>query len=110
VANRKEPQRRVAKKRKKEDNPFQKSKPNKKGSPPDGKWYTAGAQELPQVEGSMALMETMIQEIVKSEASSSEVTKKPGRPAQLSWQFLTIGIVFCLLALMEIAVAVMATG
>lgn len=58
---------------------------------------TPWAQRLPEVEGSHALMETMIQEIAKSQAQSSEVTKKPGRPAQLSWQFLTIGILWCLL-------------
>lgn len=57
---------------------------------------TPWRQELPQVEGSMTLMETMIQEIAKSVAPSSEVIK-PGRPARMSWQFLTIGVVFCLL-------------
>jgi Transposase DDE domain len=96
VANGKERQRRVAKKRKKEDNPLQKSKPKKKGSPHmqnDTPW----AQGLPQVEGPQALMETMIQEIAKSGTSSSEVAKKPGRKAVLSWQFLTTGILWCLL-------------
>lgn len=54
-------------------------------------------QELPHVEGGITLMETMIREMVKSEASSSEITKKPGRRPTLSWQFLTIGILWCLL-------------
>jgi hypothetical protein len=57
---------------------------------------TPWAQDLPQVEGSVALIETMIQDIAKSAAPSSEVIK-PGRPAQLSWQFLTIGILWCVL-------------
>lgn len=58
---------------------------------------TPWAQGLPQVEGPQTLMETMIQEIAKSRATSSEVTRKPGRPAELSWAFLTIGILWCLL-------------
>ncbi len=57
---------------------------------------TLWKQELPQVEGSVALMETMIQEITKSAPRSSEVTKR-GRPARLSRPFLTIGILWCLL-------------
>lgn len=59
----------------------------------DTPWQRA----LPQVEGSQALMETMVQEIAKSTISSSEVTKKRGRPAQISWQFLTIGVLWCVL-------------
>jgi hypothetical protein len=57
---------------------------------------TPWKQELPQVKESMALMETMIQEIAASAAPSSSVTK-PGRPARVSWSFLTIGILWCLL-------------
>jgi hypothetical protein len=58
---------------------------------------TPWAQGLPEVEGSQTLMETMLQEIAKRGTPSSEVTKKAGRPATLSWEFLTTGIIFCLL-------------
>ena len=44
----------------------------------------------------------MIQDIAKSVAPSSEVIK-PGRPARMSWQFLTIGIRLQRSAGMEIA-------
>jgi Transposase DDE domain len=44
----------------------------------------------------MALMETMIDEMTKKSPEESAVTKR-GRPAQLSWQFLTIGILWCVL-------------
>ncbi len=57
---------------------------------------TPWAQGLPQVEGSMALMENMIQDLTKHQTTSSEVSKR-GRPARLNWQFLTIGILWCLL-------------
>jgi hypothetical protein len=57
---------------------------------------TPWKQELPQVEGSQALMETMVHDIARSASSSSPVAKR-GRRAVLSWQFLTIGILWCLL-------------
>jgi hypothetical protein len=57
---------------------------------------TPWKRDLPQVEGSMALMETMIQEIAKKSIESSGVAK-PGRPPQVSWQFLSTAILWCLL-------------
>src|SRR5215469_12952920 len=53
-------------------------------------------QDLPAVEGSATLMETMLKDIASSTNTSSKVSKR-GRPAQVSWQFLTMGILWCVL-------------
>ena len=57
---------------------------------------TPWRQELPPVEGAPTLMETMIKDIASSPNSSSKVSKR-GRPAQVSWAFLTTGILWCVL-------------
>jgi hypothetical protein len=53
-------------------------------------------QDLPPVEGATTLMETMIKDVASHTSCSSKVSKR-GRPAQVSWPFLTIGILWCVL-------------
>jgi hypothetical protein len=85
----------VAKKRKMEENPLKQRIETRKENllmQNDTPWR----QDLPPVEGGVALMETMIKDIASSTNSSSKVSKR-GRPAQVSWPFLTLGILWCVL-------------